>query len=212
MAHAPRVIGLTGGIASGKSAVAKRLRDRGAVVVDADAIAREVVEPGQPALADLVARFGPDVVGADGRLDRTRLGAIVFADPDARTAINAITHPRIVARSTERFRAAGDAGAGVVFYEAALLVETGRHEELDGLIVVIASPAVQERRLIERDGHAPAAARSRIAAQLPAAAKRAAATWVIENDGELAALDRRVDEVVGEIEARFGPIAAGPAA
>jgi dephospho-CoA kinase len=200
------VIGLTGGIASGKSAVAQRLRDRGAVVVDADVIAREVVEPGQPALAALVERFGAGVLGADGRLDRGRLAAIVFADPEARAAINAITHPRIIARSTERFRDAAAAGAGVVFYEAALLVETGRHQELDGLVVVLASPAVQERRLIDRDGHTPEAARARIAAQLPAAAKRAAATWVIENDGELAALDRRVDEVVAAIEARFGPI------
>jgi dephospho-CoA kinase len=205
------VIGLTGGIASGKSAVAQRLRERGAVVVDADVIAREVVEPGQPALAALVDRFGADVVGADGRLDRQRLAAIVFADPEARAAINAITHPRIIARSTERFRDAAAAGAGVVFYEAALLVETGRHQELDGLIVVLASPAVQERRLIDRDGHAPETARARIAAQLPAEAKRAVATWVIENDGGLAALDRRVDEVVAAIEARFGPIRPVPA-
>lgn len=205
------MIGLTGGIASGKSAVAQRLRERGAVVIDADVIAREVVEPGQPALAALVERFGPEILGADGRLDRPALAAKAFTDRDGLDRLNAIMHPWIIARSAERFREAGEAGAGVVFYEAALLVETGRHAELDALLVVVASPEVQERRLFERNGFLPKVAQVRIKSQLPNEAKRAVATWVIENDGGLDALDRRVDEVVAEIEARFGPIRPGPA-
>lgn len=200
------MIGLTGGIASGKSAVARLLRARGAAVVDADALAREVVEPGQPALADLVDAFGPAVLGADGRLDRKRLGAIVFADAAARAKINAITHPRIGARSREEVAAAAARGHGVVFYEAALLVENGSYKGLDALIVVAASPAVQERRLIERDGMGADDAKARIASQLPVEDKKKVATWVIENDGDLAALEQRVDEVVSEIEARWGSI------
>jgi dephospho-CoA kinase len=201
------VIGLTGGIASGKSAVARLLRARGAVVIDADALAREVVEPGQPALGELVDRFGPAILGDDGRLDRKRLGAMVFTDPEARKAVNAITHPRIATRSAEEVAAAGKRGAGVVFYEAALLVENGTHRAMDGLIVVAASPAVQELRLVERDGIGVEEARRRIASQLPTDDKRRAATWVIENDGDLVELGRRVDEVVKAIEAKHGPIA-----
>jgi dephospho-CoA kinase len=201
------VIGLTGGIASGKSAVARLLRARGAEVIDADALAREVVEPGQPALAALVDRFGPVILDDDGRLDRKRLGAMVFSDPEARKAVNAITHPRIGARSAEEIAAAGARGARVVFYEAALLVENGTHRGMDGLLVVAASPAVQERRLVERDGISIDEARRKIASQLPTDEKRRAATWVIENDGNLVELGKRVDAVVKDIEARYGPIA-----
>jgi dephospho-CoA kinase len=202
----PVVIGLTGGIASGKSAVAHLLRARGATVVDADLVAREVVAPGQPALADLTERFGAEILTPGGALDRKKLGAIVFADPAARAAVNAITHPRVAARSAELFREAGARGARVVFYEAALLVENSAHRGLDGLVVVAASPEVQERRLVERDGLTVAEARARIASQLPVEAKRKAATWVIENDGDRAALEARVAEVVREVEARFGAI------
>src|SRR5690606_24117615 len=117
------VIGLTGGIASGKSAVAKLLVERGAAVIDADVLARKVVEPGQPALAELVARFGPAILTPDGKLDRKRLGAIAFSDEAARRDLNAITHPRIAAASAQAIAEHADAGAKVVFYEAALLVE-----------------------------------------------------------------------------------------
>jgi len=200
------VIGLTGGIASGKSTVARLLAERGAAIVDADQLARQVVEPGQPALAELVARFGPSIITPDGQLDRKRLGAIAFADPAARADLNRITHPRIVAASAAAIATWADAGAGVVFYEAALLVENRAHQGLAGLVVVAVSPEVQLARLLGREAITEAEARSRIAAQAPLAEKRAAATWVIENDGDAAALAREVDRVVAEIEARFGPI------
>ena len=200
------VIGLTGGIASGKSTVAALLVNRGAAVVDADLLARQVVEPGQPALAELVARFGADILTADGRLDRKRLAAIAFADPAARADLGRITHPRIAAASAAAIATWADAGANVVFYEAALLVENRAYTSLAGLIVIAVPPEVQYARLVDRDGLAPEDARARIAAQAPLADKLAAATWVIENTGDLAALEREVDRVAGDIEARFGPI------
>lgn len=200
------VIGLTGGIASGKSTVARLLAERGAAVVDADLLARRVVEPGQPALAELVARFGPSIISPDGQLDRKRLAAIAFADPAARADLGRITHPRIAAASAAEIATWADAGAGVVFYEAALLVENRAHAGLAALVVVAARPEVQLARLMARDGLTEEEARARIAAQASLDEKRAAATWVIENDGDPAGLDREVDRVVREIEARFGPI------
>jgi dephospho-CoA kinase len=181
----PRIIGLTGGIASGKSTVAAMLRALGAEVVDADAVAREVVEPGTPALAELRARFGQDILDGDGRLDRKRLGARVFSDPEARAAVNAITHPRIAAESQRRIAAAAAAGADVVVYEAALIVENQLHRGMDALIVVAVPEPVQLSRLMARDGLDEAAARERLAAQLPLADKVAAADHVIDNSGSL---------------------------
>ncbi|HEY0477392.1 MAG TPA: dephospho-CoA kinase [Kofleriaceae bacterium] len=200
------VIGLTGGIASGKSTVARLLVARGAALVDADQLARQVVEPGQPALAELVARFGAAILTPEGRLDRKRLAAIAFADPAARADLGRITHPRIGAASAAAIATWADAGANLVFYEAALLVENRAYTTMAGLIVVATEPEIQHARLIERDRLAPEDARARIAAQAPLADKLAAATWVIENAGDLAALEREVDRVVAEIEARFGPI------
>ena len=206
----PTVIGLTGGIASGKSAVAAMLRERGAAIVDADEIARAVVEPGQPALEEIRARFGDAVLDAEGRLDRKAMAARVFADPDAaaaRLALNQITHPRIAIRSQEEIDQWADRGAGVVFYEAALLVENKATSWLDALIVVSAPPEVQLARLVARDKLDHDAARARLDAQLPLAEKVKQATWVIDNGGDLAATRAEVDRVVAEIEARFGPIA-----
>lgn len=200
------VIGLTGGIASGKTTVAKLLAKRGAAVVDADLLARQVVEPGQPALAELVARFGAVILTPDGRLDRKRLAAVAFADPAARTDLGRITHPRIAAASAAAIATWADAGANIVFYEAALLVENHAYGHLAGLIVVAAPPEVQYARLVERDRLAPAEASARIAAQAPLADKLAVATWVIENTGDLAALERAVERVVRDIEAKLGPI------
>jgi len=200
------VIGLTGGIASGKSTVARLLKERGAAIVDADLIARQVVEPGQPALAELIARFGSSILAPDGTLDRKRLGAIAFSDPAARADLNKITHPRITAASASAIASWADAGAGVVFYEAALLVENGSHRALPALIVVSASPEVQLARVVSRDGLSREDAEKRLASQLPLEDKRKAATWVIENDTDEVALAREVDRVVGEIEARFGSI------
>jgi dephospho-CoA kinase len=200
------VIGLTGGIASGKSTVAKLLVARGAAVVDADQLARQVVEPGQPALAELVARFGAAILTPDGRLDRKRLGAIAFADPAARGDLGRITHPRIAAASAAAIATWADAGANIVFYEAPLLVENRAHTGLAGLVVVAVPPEIQHARLVERDAIATEDAHARIAAQAPLADKLAAATWVIENIGDLAALEAEVGRVVGEIEAKHGPI------
>jgi dephospho-CoA kinase len=200
------VIGLTGGIASGKTTVAKLLVSRGAAVVDADLLARQVVEPGQPALAELVARFGAAILTPDGRLDRKRLAAIAFADPAARADLGRITHPRIAAASAAAIATWADAGANIVFYEAALLVENRASGSLAGLIVVATPPDLQYARLVERDKLPPEDARARITAQAPLADKLAAATWVIENTGDLAALDREVGRVVQDIEAKFGPI------
>lgn len=203
MAH---VIGLTGGIASGKSSVARLLAARGAAIVDADLVARQVVEPGQPALAELIARFGPSILTADGTLDRKRLGAIAFADPAARADLGKITHPRIAAASAKAIAAYADAGAEVVFYEAALLVENRIHTTMSDTIVVSAPAELQVQRTVARDGLSEDAARVRVASQLPLADKIAVATWVIENTGDPAALAAEVDRVVALIEAKYGPI------
>lgn len=204
---AVHVIGLTGGIASGKSTVARMLRERGAAIVDADLLARQVVEPGQPALAELVARFGMQILTPEGALDRKRLGAIAFSDAAARADLGRITHPRIAAASAAAIATWADAGANVVFYEAALLVENRAHLALEALVVVSVTPEIQQERLVMRDGLSPDEARARIAAQAPLADKIAVATWVIENHGDQQALAREVDRVVKLIQERFGPIA-----
>ncbi len=205
------MIGLTGGIASGKSTVARMLKERGAAVVDADLLARQVVEPGQPALSELVARFGPQILTADGTLDRKRLGAIAFSDPAARADLGRITHPRIAAASAAAIATWADAGANVVFYEAALLVENRAHLALEALVVVSVTPEIQHARLVMRDGLTPDEATARIASQAPLADKIAVATWVVENHGDQEALAREVDRVVALIQERFGPIAVPPA-
>ncbi len=206
----PTVIGLTGGISSGKSTVAAMLRERGAAVVDADVVARQVVEPGQPALDEIRARFGDEVLDADGRLDRKRLGERVFGDAAARAALNAITHPRIAAASQAEIARWAARGAQVVFYEAALLIENGLHRGLDATIVVAAPADVQLERLRARDGLDEAGARARLAAQLPLAQKVAVATWVIDNGGDLEQTRAQLERVADELEARFGPIAIAP--
>ena len=207
-----KVLGLTGGIASGKSAVAELLRARGAAVVDADLLARKVVEPGQPALAELVARFGADILDASGALDRKKLGARVFGDAAARAEVGRITHPRIAAASQAEIARHAAAGAPVVFYEAALLVENQAHKALDGLVVVAAPASVQRERLKSRDGIDDASADARLAAQLPLEDKLAAATWVLDNSGDRALLERQVDLLWRALEARFGAVAAPAAA
>ncbi|HEY5921471.1 MAG TPA: dephospho-CoA kinase [Kofleriaceae bacterium] len=202
------VIGLTGGIASGKSAVAKLLLAKGAAVIDADKLARDVVAPGQQALAELVARFGAAILTADGQLDRKRLAAIAFSDEQARRDLNRITHPRIAAASAQAIATWSDAGANVVFYEAALLIENRVHTGLSGVVVVSAPPEVQQQRLMARDTLTAEDALARIAAQLPLEEKIKVATWVIENHGDLDDLQREVDRTVVEIESKYGTIKA----
>jgi dephospho-CoA kinase len=176
-------VGLTGGIACGKSTVARMLRERGVPVLDLDVVAREVVEPGEPAWEEIARRWPTAVVG--GRLDRKALGALVVADPEGRRALEAITHPRIRAR-TEAWLAAQT--APVVFVEAALLVETGSYRRYPRLWVVTASEQTQLSRLRAREGYDEPRARAWLAAQVPAAEKAAKADVVLENDGDEGAL------------------------
>ena len=197
-----RVVGLTGGIASGKSTAARTLTELGARIVDADRVAREIVAPGQPALAEIVRAFGREMLLPDGTLDRKRLGAVIFADADKRQTLNAITHPRIAAETQARLRALADEGVPVAIYEAALLVENGVHKALDGLIVVTCDETTQLARLMSRDGYAEADARARIAAQAPAADKLAAATWVVDTSGPLADTKKQLARIWEEILSR----------
>lgn len=196
--------GLTGGIASGKSLAAQRLRQWGLTVVDADALAREVVAAGSPGLAEVVARFGPGVLRPDGSLDRPALGARVFSDAAARVDLNAITHPRIAALAGARAEQARAAGARVFVYEAPLLVENGLHRGLDEVLLVAVSPQTQLERLQSRDGLGLEAARARLAAQLPLDDKRRAATVVFDNEGTAAQLLARVDAFLEARAARLG--------
>lgn len=197
-------VGLTGGIASGKSAVARMLRERGVPVIDADQVSRRVVEPGEPALDAIVARFGEEVLLPDGRLDRAALGRIVFADPEARRALEAITHPAIRAEVARWLQAQAEAGAAAAVVEAALLVEGGGYRLYPELIVVTCDPRTQLARLLARDELDEAAARQRLAAQLPSAEKARHATEHIVNDGSLADLERAVEAAWARILGRGG--------
>jgi dephospho-CoA kinase len=198
------LVGLTGGIASGKSTVAGFLGELGVAVIDADALAREVVQPGSAGLAEVVATFGDSVLAPDGQLDREKLGAIVFADSAARTKLNAIMHPRIGQLSAERILQQMQTVTPYVVYEAALLVETGAHKGMQALVVVAASAQTQAARGSSRDGVPLPTVQARIAAQLPLADKIAVADHVIYNDGDREALRRRTMEVHAELLQRFG--------
>ena len=178
-------IGLTGGIATGKSTVAADLARLGATVIDADALAREVVEPGQPALEEIAARFGREVITDDARLDRARLGSIVFADPVARRDLERITHPRVRDLMQRRIAAALAADADLIVAEVPLLFETQSEGLYEGVMLVYAPAAVQLERLMARDGIDEVAARLRLSAQIPIDHKRARATWVIDNSGSV---------------------------
>jgi dephospho-CoA kinase len=197
-------IGLTGGIASGKSTVARILIEQGVGLVDADQLAREVVEPGSEGLAEVVATFGEGVLAADGSLDRAALAAVVFGDEEARKKLQAITHPRIARLSTERLaHHHADPDAVYVVYDAPLMVEVGAHKGMDALIVVAADEAEQVARVQTRDGMSADEARRRIAAQLPLAQKIAVADYVIDNSSTLQALRERTLQVHREILERF---------
>jgi dephospho-CoA kinase len=178
------LVGLTGGIASGKSTVSRQLAALGCRVVDADVLAREVVRQGAPAWAGIVEAFGREVLRPDGELDRQRLGAIVFADPARRRTLEAITHPAILARRAAILDAwAREGYDGVVVQDTPLLIEVGAHRHVDRVLVVHAERDVQVRRLIARDGLAPADAERRVASQMPLAEKVRLAHYVVENSG-----------------------------
>ena len=184
--------------------MARVLRDLGVAVIDADALAREVVARGSDGLAAVVAAFGNDVLDAQGNLDRERLGQRVFADPEARKSLQAITHPRIGQLSAQRIAEARAGSTPYVVYEAPLLVEVGAHKGLDALIVVAATEGTQIARAEVRDGLEAEETRQRIAAQLPLARKLEVADYVIENDGSLDALAQATREVHKRILERFG--------
>lgn len=179
------LLALTGGIASGKSTIAARLAEHGAVIVDADALSREVVEPGEPALAAIREAFGPDVVARDGRLDRPALAAIVFADEDARHRLNGIVHPAVIARSQEQFTAALEADPDTVVVYDVPLIDARGVGEFERIVVADAPAEVRIRRLVELRGMTKEDARARVAAQLDDAARRALATDLIDTGGTL---------------------------
>jgi dephospho-CoA kinase len=199
-----RVVGLTGGIASGKSTFAGALRARGAQVIDADALARAAVAPGTPALAEIARAFGSEVLLPDGTLDRKRLGAIVFADASARGRLEAITHPAVrvaMAAETARLSAAGHA---LAFYDVPLLYEVGLDRDLDSVVVVWVPREVQRARLQARDGLAPAQAEARLAAQLPLDEKAARADFVVENGGAPADLGPKAERLLADLRRGAG--------
>jgi dephospho-CoA kinase len=190
------LVGLTGGIATGKSTVDAVLRELGAVIIDADVLAREVVEPGEPALAEIAAEFGPGVLGPDGRLDRKTLGAIVFADPERRRTLEAMTHPRMRERLLRRIdELTAEHFRGLVFYDAAVLIESGSHLMMDRLVVVIADEPTQIARLMARDGIDRDEALRKIKSQMPLAEKAKLADYVIDNSGDPAATEAEVRRV-----------------
>lgn len=193
------VFGLTGGIASGKSTVGRRFAERGVPVVDADALARAVVERESEGLAAIVAAFGPGILAAGGSLDRAALATIVFGDPEKRKRLELITHPRIATAGQARMMALAGDGHRLACYEAPLLVEAGTAAMFRPLVVVAASEPVQIARTIQRDRCDEAAARARVQAQRPLAEKIAAADHVVWNDGSMdelvAAADRTLDAV-----------------
>ena len=189
--------GLTGGLASGKSTVAAFFRDLGAFHLDADRIAHEVIAPGGDAYGDVVGRFGPEVVLADGAIDRKALAAIVFRDPAALADLNEIVHPRVRREIARRIaeHAAGPFPSPVAIVDAALLVESGIHRDLDALIVTACLPQTQVARAVMRGGLTSEQARSRIAAQAPLEAKLAVADYTIDTDTPLDETQRQVRAV-----------------
>ncbi len=195
------LVGLTGGIGSGKSTVARLLEKRGAVVFDADLLAREAVEPGTPGHAAVIERFGADVLAPGGELDREALASIVFADPAARRDLEQIVHPevrRLFAEGSEAYR---DTDRVVVF-SAPLLVETGMHTAFEVLVVVSATVATQIERLMRQRGMSEPSIRARIDAQAPLEDKAAAADFLVDNEGSLDELESQVEQLWNDLSAR----------
>ena len=190
-------VGLTGGIGSGKSTVARMLADDGFLVVDADQIAREIMEPGSPVLAEVADVFGADLIDDTGALNRGELARRAFASTEQTAKLNAITHPAIRAESNRRFDAAEAAGERAVIYDMPLLVDLGLDEEMDLTVVVDVDADERVRRLVEKRGLAEPDARARIAQQVDDATRLAAADVVIDNNGPKEALAAQVENLVG---------------
>jgi dephospho-CoA kinase len=203
------LVGLTGGIATGKSTVSSMFAKLGCVLIDADLLAREVVEPGEPALAEIAAEFGPGVLQADGTLDRKKLGAIVFGDPARRKRLEQITHPAIGARFQRRLAELEARGFdGLVLWDAPVMIESGGYKHMDRLVVVATDEATQAARLRARDGIDAAEAERKIKSQMPVAEKAKLADYVIDNAGDRAATERQVRAVhqalLQDLAARLG--------
>ncbi len=194
------LVGLTGGIASGKSTVAERFTERGAEVIDADQIAREVVLPQTPTWHRIVSHFGREILDEAGFIDRDRLGAMVFADAGQRAVLNELTHPPILREIANRLEVMTHLD-GLVVVDVALLVEMGAPIEFDAVVVVATHPETQEERLVEERGMDRDAAQQRIGAQASLEDKLAVATHTIWNEGDLGALRARTDEVIDQLEA-----------
>jgi len=202
MGSALNVFGLTGNTGTGKSTVADALRLRGIPVVDADRIARDIVEPGQPALEEIIATFGSEFLDDDGRLRRRELGRLVFGDPSARAKLEAITHPRIARHARQQLADLEADGVSTTVYDSAILVETGLAKAFEALIVVYAEPRQQLERIIGRDGLSEEDAQQRIDAQMPLAQKVELADYVVMNTGTLADLDVEIAKLVDWIRRR----------
>jgi dephospho-CoA kinase len=196
-----KLLGLTGGIASGKSTVAKILQSLGAAIVNADDLAREVVEPGQEAWKEIVASFGADILQSDQTLDRQKLRKLIFNRPEARKQLESIIHPRVRALAEERIRQYAAAGYPVVVYEVPLLFEGNLQEWLRPVILVACSIETQTARLQKRDHLTPADAEKHIAAQMSLKDKRRLADYVIENNGTLEDLERQTRQILEQIKA-----------
>jgi dephospho-CoA kinase len=203
-----KTIGLTGGIACGKSTVAGLLRGHGVPIIDADQVSRQIFEPGTPALAEIAATFGPSVIQADGTLDRKALGALVMGtapeQAERRSALNAITHPRIWAETVEQLRALAEDGCVLAGVEAAIMIEGGSYTMYDLLVVVACAPAVQVERLCARQGITPTQAQAWIQSQMPVAEKVALADVVISNDADLSALREATARGLSKIRDQLG--------
>lgn len=195
-------IGLTGGIGSGKSTVADLLSSEGFLIIDADQVARDIVEPGQPALAELAEAFGQDILKPDGTLDRAGLAAKAFVSEEQTALLNAITHPRIAEESARRFNEAEDQGAKVAVYDMPLLVEKGLDRKMDLVVVVDVDVEERVRRLVEKRGLTEDDVRRRIASQVPDDVRLKAADIVVDNNGTLEDLHAEASKLIAEILSR----------
>ena len=202
-------MGLTGGIACGKSHVLRRLAGHGFQTLDLDAVARDVTVPGSPALREIAGAFGAGVLGPDGSLDRAALAALVFADAAARARLNAIVHPRVRAEEARRATDVAGRGAALLVTDAALLVEAGAHLRFDRLVVVHCDPGQQLERLRARDGLDEGAARARVLAQMPLAEKRSFAHFEVDTSGSIADTDRAADALARQLDASRVRVAPG---
>lgn len=201
-----RIFGLTGGIGAGKSAVAAMIREEGVPVVDADRIARDIVEPGKPAYEEIVRRFGADILLPGGGIDRRKLGEIVFSDAEKRASLEAITHPAIMSEIASALAGLESEGRDIAVVEAALIYEAGRSGRFEAVIAVRCGRDQQVRRLIARDGMTEAEARRRIGSQMDPDEKARASEIVIDNSGDIAATRAQVRALAASLkQGRTGP-------